>query len=343
MEAKIVSSEALCKVKGSETSKLKFLIELNGKYYFALFWYGLENPIVYDENQDEYLKEFNWFVMQVGYAYNKIEYMHRHIMKRYGQINVELSVDHINECKLDNRVENLRLVSQSVQNSNRKSRCDKIKPSQELIDIGITELPKYVRWADTEKKFVIEKHPYLVKEVKSGVRKKPFISGTKASTLSITNKFEDILARLQELDDKNIEDKDNNDVFQQSKKRLRDEYEAIKCCILHKMNIEYTPTSITCVPNYENLNIERNTLPGRKKKSTLPEDCGVDAKDIPSYCHYRPASKSRGDFFVIDIPHQKPWYSTSSRSTTTLEKYNKMIEIYDVMRGITSSELDSSS
>ena len=55
---------------------------------------------------------------------------------------------------------------------------DRKPPPQELIDLGIHSLPKYVLWSQSESKFVIDSHPALKEDVKQGRRKKPVISGS---------------------------------------------------------------------------------------------------------------------------------------------------------------------
>ena len=68
------------------------------------------------------------------------------------------------------------IQTHSEQNSNRLQRSDKLLPCDELINIGVEQLPKHVRWDKTEQKFVIEKHPVLLEEVKNGLRNGTFIS-----------------------------------------------------------------------------------------------------------------------------------------------------------------------
>ena len=117
------------------------------------------------------------------------------------------------------------MATQSEQNSNRQIRSDKKPPTQELIDAGITEFPKYVTWNDKDKKFVIDCHPKLIQDIKDGIRKKAIMNGTKSTKLTIQEKYKDILARLNEL---NNQIKDNfNDILKEQKLN----YDNIIICI----------------------------------------------------------------------------------------------------------------
>jgi hypothetical protein len=194
---------------------------------------NLQSPFLYDEAMDEYVVSYRWsYHNATGYFYGAGGLLHRHIAKLgnfEGLDNNALSVDHINWYKSDNRVENLRMATQSEQNSNRDTRRDKLPPHQTLIDACITELPRHVRWDKTEHKFVIEKHHVLLHLVDLGLRSKPTMSGTKKKSLSILEKYEDIVTRLAMLDaqDTNTERR----AFREKRDVLKKEYEDIVVCI----------------------------------------------------------------------------------------------------------------
>ena len=326
--ATISSSSILPCLHISKENKRLYLLSLNDKQYYAIYSNDLCKPIVYDERFHEDLLKHNWYKCN-EYASYQSQYMHREVA-RLAQFphwnDKKYSVDHINCMKLDNRIDNLRMATQGEQNSNRDARCDKKEPSEELKKEGIVSLPKYVRWDNKESKFIIDKHPRLVQEVAEGIRKKACQSGTKSSKLSIKQKYQDILARLEDLN--NYINADSIE-FEQKKAVLLKEYNMIEKAIKEAEGIVYNEEVLA-----ENTSIEaiRRTCPGKKSESKLPSNCGVTLDMIPKYCYYRVASDKRGDKFIIEKTHpklikhnMKGWGTTESRSVPTKEKFDAMI------------------
>ena len=145
-----------------------------------------------------------------GYAYAKIPVtktnitLHSFVIKNMNPSDERIndkkySIDHINRIRLDNRRNNLRWSTQSVQNSNQNKRNRK-KTAKPLPE-GITQdmMPKYVYYCkecyNKEKQlfrefFRIEKHP----------KQKKTISSSKSSKLTILEKLKQIKEKLYNLD-----------------------------------------------------------------------------------------------------------------------------------------------
>ena len=83
--------------------------------------------IYVDEKYWHSLIKFTWDLNADGYAYTTVKTqkftMHRLIMENFENMKIGNNVvDHINHKRIDNRVENLRIVSHSENNQNRKKK-----------------------------------------------------------------------------------------------------------------------------------------------------------------------------------------------------------------------------
>jgi len=150
-----------------------------------------------------------WFMTDVGYISCKIPnknnlYLHQHLTNHKGHGKGQDSVDHINQDKLDNRMNNLRIVSQSVQNHNRprKKRPNNAQPLPE--NFNDSDLPKYVTYyyenyapSKFREFFRIEGHPNL---------NKSSWSSSKSNKIDIQLKFDQTLCKIRELNGEEEED-----------------------------------------------------------------------------------------------------------------------------------------
>ena len=102
----------------------------------------------------------------------------------------ELSIDHMNWMKTDNRMANIRVATQAQQNSNRKERSDCVRnePPPALVAAGVTSLPRGMRYDAGEGKFVFADHPL----VRTGAWTTS-ATGTKSTKLTILERFHNCL------------------------------------------------------------------------------------------------------------------------------------------------------
>jgi len=118
----------------------------------------------------------------IGYVFSSGLYLHQLVMDHSGFGKGQLSVDHINQNKIDNRRCNLRITTQSEQNTNRgkvSRHFDAKKIPDEFMkwlknERQLDNLPKFCEYYknDKEKKefFVINHFHPLVKEKNERVK-----------------------------------------------------------------------------------------------------------------------------------------------------------------------------
>ena len=193
------------KVINLDSSEILLLMQCNDTY-----------TIISEESIDK-IKQFKdqvltWYKLANGYigshviidGSDTIIYLHQHLMDYYGNgLNKNTkTIDHINRDKLDNRLDNLRLATQSEQNSNTDKRNRKYN-AKDLPD-GLSQdmIPKYVVYYNEcynkEKDlhrdfFKIEKHP----------KYEGTICSSKSNKLSIQEKLNEIKEYLKKIEDNN--------------------------------------------------------------------------------------------------------------------------------------------
>ena len=206
-----IMKNSIYKVINLDNHSIKHLLQCNDDY------------AIISKNSIEKVKKFKdqqltWYKLANGYIGSHISiddkdtilYLHQHLMDYYGHGLTKNSktIDHINRDKLDNRLSNLRLATQSQQNQNTDKR--KRKKNAKALPEGITQqmIPKYVVYYrecyNKEKQlyrefFKIEKHPKLDKPK----------SGSKSNKISIQQKLEEIKKILNKIDTNQSIETDN--------------------------------------------------------------------------------------------------------------------------------------
>ena len=165
-------------------------------------------------------KTITWFIMKCGYAAAHITendkstciYLHQLLLNHRGNGKGQLSVDHINTHKLDNRLCNIRLASQSIQNANRR-KVSRHKNARQLPDgISADMIPKFVVYYKenvsntTREFFTVEGHPLQISKeagIENDATNKLTArrwSTTKSSKCTIQDKLKHAVQYVSELD-----------------------------------------------------------------------------------------------------------------------------------------------
>lgn len=135
------------------------------------------------------------------------------------------SVDHINRVQSDNRRKNLCPALLCDVHANKQSRCDK-SPPQELLDMGISELPGGVRWDSTEQRFTGRDIPAFAK-LRMASGKSYDANGTKSSLCSVPERFVSCLVRVRESMESYKDHFPDEHLFNIKRAQLLEEYTAI--------------------------------------------------------------------------------------------------------------------
>jgi hypothetical protein len=147
-----------------------------------------------------------WYIAPVGYVTRTVKvgdsvpftFLHQLILNYAGNGKGQDSIDHINQNKLDNRIHNLRVTSQSIQNMNR-GKVSRHRAARPLPPEIQGPLPKFcVYYKECYNKennmwrefFTIEGHP-----AQQGSRK----ATTKSVKVSIQAKLEEAKQILESL------------------------------------------------------------------------------------------------------------------------------------------------
>jgi len=167
-----------------------------------------------------YEREFNggkkstWFLHLNAYICNsKSLYIHQVIMDCYGngKGTANISVDHIDRDKLNNRLKNLRTATMIEQQQNSHGIIDGTKRKRKTNAIALPDgisqedMPKYCVYYKDEKEkrefFRVEKHPNQGKRVgDDGVERDEFWTSSKSNKVSIEEKLQAAIQVIRDLD-----------------------------------------------------------------------------------------------------------------------------------------------
>ena len=134
------------------------------KNYVVLSVQGGRSSTVVDYDDFAMMSGLTWIVNNT--------YVCESTSKKYllafvmGRVN-NMSVDHVNQIKTDNRRCNLRQATQSQQNVNRDHRSDRYDPPTSLKDTGIHVMPRFIRWDPTCQRYTLADAPFAPKTLNS--------------------------------------------------------------------------------------------------------------------------------------------------------------------------------
>ena len=332
------------------------IVEYNDKQYIVAYTPFKDEHIlfVFDADDKDKVCYNSWFFQNQdngGYlrkdyidseGIKKPLYLHNLVMNKltFEGKGQQETVDHINRVGVDNRKENLRMVtSQTAQNFNTKKRERKVK-LPEGCDITPDMIPRNVWYIHPHGKhgegFSIE-----IKGVKTLNEGQFTWKSTRSTKVSLKVKLQETKLKLQEIINNNPELQDLSDLANEDR---RNELIQSFNAILEKSNypkeiikanlvelITDAATPIVINNNEEQMAKTVTDLHASGKKSNkLPQDCGVTPDMIPKYCYYTPANDKSGDRFVIDrhpgLGDKRQWNTSSSKKVNTITKFESLIE-----------------
>jgi hypothetical protein len=269
-------------------------------------------------------------------------YLHNVVMNKltFEGKGQQETVDHINRVGVDNRKENLRMVtSQTAQNFNTKKRERKIE-LPEGCDITPDMIPRNVWYIKPNGRhgdgFCIE-----IKGVQTLNEGHFTWKSTRSTKESLKVKLQETIIKLEEIAKNNPELQElSNLVNEEKRNKLINSFNAILQKsgypeeVIKANLVELStdaPKQVIINNNEEQMAKTVTELHSAGKKiNKLPQDSGVTPDMIPKYCYYSAATDKSGDRFVIDrhpgLGDKRQWSTSSSKKVNTITKFESLIE-----------------
>lgn len=172
---------------------------------------------LYDYEFHDVISKFTWFpnngfactipredhketFPDLPYELNRQMFMHL-LIKEYllaqNKENDKQVLHHINECKRDNRKENMIWVSKNQQRALlKKGKLSKAPPEVRHLSL---ELPRNVRWINAKKEYRIDCHPVNFLMVENKEVKHKYVESLKGKKWTMLQKYEDMLKKYEEM------------------------------------------------------------------------------------------------------------------------------------------------
>ena len=241
-----------------------------------------------------------------------------HLVKPYDGV----TVDHINQIKMDNRSANLRYATQAEQNQNQSKRKRNVELPEDC-HIDPRDIPTFI-W-------------YIKDDGHHGDRWMVEIKGkyswktTSSKEFSTKFKFElakkhlrDLIATQPDL----LQGHCINGELSFEGEQLKKEYiyilELAGYDYENKVQVHYLDEELTGLTESEIVLLQN--ADDTTKQNKLPKDF---TNKLPKYCYYTPENNVKGDGFCVGRLHPKQggkdWTTTRSKKISTTEKYTQLM------------------
>lgn len=266
-----------------------------------------------------------------GYIVRNNIYMHDIILPDKG----DKTIDHINRITTDNRRENLRYATQSLQNQNKNKTIRKcILPDNCGIDPQ--EIPTFIYYL---KPNVAHGDRFSIEIGRKGEQVFYYFRSSSSKNMSLKLKFEMTKKKLRNIISNNQE-YFNNRIFSikcsDKEKQLTKEYIEILSLanityeepFKYNNNVQENLTGLT----EEEIQILHNNISDNSSNSDNTDNNSNSSEQdkfkLPLYCYYQESKK----YFTCDKTHPmqqlsgKAWNTTSSKFVSKEEKYKEITE-----------------